>query len=81
MNPVTIGLIVGNRGFFPSHLCEEGRAEKEGGPEEKAGPESRLSVKAMGAGPSRDCNGAPPAGLPLPPFPRRSPADWRRAIP
>jgi L-fucose isomerase-like protein len=23
--PVTLGLIVGNRGFFPSHLCEEGR--------------------------------------------------------
>lgn len=27
MQPVTIGLIVGNRGFFPSHLCEVGRAE------------------------------------------------------
>ena len=27
MNPVTLGLIVGNRGFFPSHLCEAGRAE------------------------------------------------------
>jgi L-fucose isomerase-like protein len=25
--PVTIGLIVGNRGFFPAHLCETGRAE------------------------------------------------------
>ena len=24
-NPVTIGVIVGNRGFFPSHLCEDGR--------------------------------------------------------
>lgn len=24
--PVTLGLIVGNRGFFPSHLCETGRA-------------------------------------------------------
>jgi L-fucose isomerase-like protein len=24
--PVTLGLIVGNRGFFPSHLCEAGRA-------------------------------------------------------
>jgi len=24
--PVTLGLIVGNRGFFPSHLCEDGRA-------------------------------------------------------
>jgi L-fucose isomerase-like protein len=23
--PVTLGVIVGNRGFFPSHLCEEGR--------------------------------------------------------
>jgi len=23
----TLGLIVGNRGFFPSHLCESGRAE------------------------------------------------------
>ncbi len=23
----TLGLIVGNRGFFPSHLCEEGRAD------------------------------------------------------
>jgi L-fucose isomerase-like protein len=23
---VTLGVIVGNRGFFPSHLCEEGRA-------------------------------------------------------
>ncbi len=25
--PVTIGLIVGNRGFFPSHLAQTGRAE------------------------------------------------------
>lgn len=25
--PVTLGLIVGNRGFFPSKLCEAGRAE------------------------------------------------------
>ena len=25
MKPVTLGLIIGNRGFFPSHLCEEGR--------------------------------------------------------
>lgn len=24
--PVTLGLIIGNRGFFPSHLCEDGRA-------------------------------------------------------
>jgi L-fucose isomerase-like protein len=24
--PVTFGVIVGNRGFFPSHLCEDGRA-------------------------------------------------------
>ena len=23
--PLTLGLIVGNRGFFPSHLCEDGR--------------------------------------------------------
>jgi L-fucose isomerase-like protein len=23
--PVTLGLIVGNRGFFPGHLCEDGR--------------------------------------------------------
>ncbi|MEJ2563583.1 MAG: fucose isomerase, partial [Anaerolineales bacterium] len=23
--PLTLGLIVGNRGFFPSHLCEAGR--------------------------------------------------------
>jgi len=27
MKAVTLGLIVGNRGFFPSHLCETGRAE------------------------------------------------------
>ncbi len=27
MNPVTVGLIVGNRGFFPSYLCEQGREE------------------------------------------------------
>ena len=27
MKPVTLGLIVGNRGFFPSYLCETGRAE------------------------------------------------------
>ena len=27
MKTVTLGLIVGNRGFFPSHLCEAGRAE------------------------------------------------------
>jgi len=25
--PVTVGLVVGNRGFFPSELCREGRAE------------------------------------------------------
>ena len=25
--PVTLGLIVGNRGFFPAHLCDAGRAE------------------------------------------------------
>ncbi|OYD07170.1 L-fucose/L-arabinose isomerase family protein [Paludifilum halophilum] len=25
--PVTMGVIVGNRGFFPGHLCEEGRKE------------------------------------------------------
>jgi len=25
--PVTLGLIVGNRGFFPAHLCDTGRAE------------------------------------------------------
>ncbi len=27
MKPLTIGLIVGNRGFFPSHLCKTGRSE------------------------------------------------------
>lgn len=27
MNKTTLGVIVGNRGFFPSHLCETGRAE------------------------------------------------------
>jgi L-fucose isomerase-like protein len=25
--PLTLGLIVGNRGFFPAHLCDSGRAE------------------------------------------------------
>ena len=25
MGTVTLGVIVGNRGFFPSHLCETGR--------------------------------------------------------
>lgn len=25
--PTTLGLIIGNRGFFPSHLCETGRAQ------------------------------------------------------
>jgi len=25
MNKTTLGLIVGNRGFFPAHLCEQGR--------------------------------------------------------
>src|SRR5262245_64519347 len=25
--PTTFGLIVGNRGFFPSHLCSTGRTE------------------------------------------------------
>ncbi|MBI4026122.1 MAG: fucose isomerase [Verrucomicrobia bacterium] len=25
MKPVTLGMIVGNRGFFPAHLCEKGR--------------------------------------------------------
>ena len=23
--PTTLGVIVGNRGFFPAHLCDEGR--------------------------------------------------------
>jgi L-fucose isomerase-like protein len=27
MHPVTLGVIVGNRGFFPGHLCETGRLE------------------------------------------------------
>src|SRR5215203_1356149 len=27
MKAVTVGLIVGNRSFFPSHLCEAGRAD------------------------------------------------------
>ena len=27
MKPITLGLLVGNRGFFPSHLCKTGRAE------------------------------------------------------
>lgn len=27
MQPVTFGLLVGNRGFFPSHLCETGRRD------------------------------------------------------
>ncbi len=27
MSKTTLGVIVGNRGFFPDHLCEEGRAE------------------------------------------------------
>jgi len=27
MNTTTLGVIVGNRGFFPDHLCETGRAE------------------------------------------------------
>jgi L-fucose isomerase-like protein len=27
MSSVTLGVIVGNRGFFPSHLCETGRRE------------------------------------------------------
>jgi len=26
MKPVTLGLVVGNRGFFPAHLCQRGRA-------------------------------------------------------
>ena len=26
IKPVTIGLIVGNRGFFPAQLCEKGRS-------------------------------------------------------
>src|SRR4030095_8979688 len=27
MQPVTLGVVVGNRGFFPAHLCSTGRAE------------------------------------------------------
>lgn len=27
LQPVTLGLIVGNRGFFPAHLCDTGRRE------------------------------------------------------
>jgi len=27
MQTVTLGVIIGNRGFFPDHLCESGRAE------------------------------------------------------
>jgi len=25
LSPVTLGVVVGNRGFFPSHLCDSGR--------------------------------------------------------
>ena len=25
MEPVTLGVIIGNRGFFPDHLCDQGR--------------------------------------------------------
>ena len=25
LDPVTLGVIVGNRGFFPAHLCDSGR--------------------------------------------------------
>ena len=32
--PATLGVIVGNRGFFPSHLCSSGRAEVLGAIEE-----------------------------------------------
>ena len=27
MQKTTLGVIIGNRGFFPDHLCESGRAE------------------------------------------------------
>ncbi|HHT27260.1 MAG TPA: fucose isomerase, partial [Firmicutes bacterium] len=27
MQGITLGMIVGNRGFFPDHLCESGRQE------------------------------------------------------
>jgi L-fucose isomerase-like protein len=27
MNETTLGVIVGNRGFFPDHLCETGRKQ------------------------------------------------------
>jgi hypothetical protein len=27
MGKTTLGVIVGNRGFFPDHLCETGREE------------------------------------------------------
>ena len=27
IRPVTLGVIIGNRGFFPSHLCSEGRTK------------------------------------------------------
>ena len=27
MSKTTFGVLVGNRGFFPDHLCESGRAE------------------------------------------------------
>jgi L-fucose isomerase-like protein len=27
MNETTLGIIIGNRGFFPDHLCESGRAD------------------------------------------------------
>ena len=25
LKPTTLGVIVGNRGFFPAHLCDDGR--------------------------------------------------------
>ena len=25
--PITLGVIVGNRGFFPDHLCDTGRKQ------------------------------------------------------
>ncbi len=61
MDTVTLGVIVGNRGFFPSHLCETGREtvlnvlEKEGIKAIKLSPEDTAYGSVESLSDARKC--------------------------
>jgi hypothetical protein len=54
--PATVGVIVGNRGFFPSHLCSTGRAEILDVLEQEGIRAVALPVDAGGPGSTCQCS-------------------------